>query len=397
MSSEGAARTPVTASRERIRAVDAARGTALVGMMAIHVLPATRSGEVTTAYLLASGRASALFAVLAGTGIALASGGRHPPAGERARRLRRAVAARAAVVAVVGLLLGGFSHPVAVILPYYGLLFLVALPVITWPARRLAVAAAACGLVTPVVSHVLRGRYDRPPGPNLDLTSLADPAATAATLLLTGYYPVLTWSTYLLAGMAVGRLPLAAPPVARRLVVAGVALAVAGWAAGVVAVRWAGGPAGLAATVDGATADGVGTDLLTSLFGAAPTTSWWWLGVAAPHSGTTPDLVHTGGTALAVLGMWLLVEPRMRRPATPLVAAGAMTLTLYTAHVVALGVGQALGWGGAAVAGRVLLVHLVVALAVATLVGSPRRRGPLENVSASVALLAAGEPSGARS
>jgi hypothetical protein len=40
-------------------------------MMATHVLPSvTADGEVHPAYLLASGRASALFAVLAGVGLA---------------------------------------------------------------------------------------------------------------------------------------------------------------------------------------------------------------------------------------------------------------------------------------------------------------------------------------
>ncbi len=41
--------------------------------------------------------------------------------------------------------------------------------------------------------------------------------------------------------------------------------------------------------------------LQTSMYGAAPTTSWWWLATSGPHSGTPLDLLHTAGCALAVL------------------------------------------------------------------------------------------------
>ena len=32
---------------------------------------------------------------------------------------------------------------------------------------------------------------------------------------------------------------------------------------------------------------------LHSFLGAPPPDEWWWLGIQAPHIGTTPDLVHT--------------------------------------------------------------------------------------------------------
>ena len=64
----------------RLQAVDAARGVALIGMMAVHVLPATdAAGDISWAHELARGRASAAFAVLAGVAIALSTGGTTPP------------------------------------------------------------------------------------------------------------------------------------------------------------------------------------------------------------------------------------------------------------------------------------------------------------------------------
>ena len=202
---------------------------------------------------------------------------------------------------------------------------------------------------------------------------------------------MLTWVAYLLAGMAVGRMALATPALARRLLLTGTALAVAAWLVGRLAVAGAGGYAGLASTlVPGTTAAEVELSTQTSLYGTSPTTSWWWEGLAAPHSGTTPDLVHTGGVALAVLGLWLLLQPRIGRLAVPFVAAGSMTLTLYSVHVVALGFGSAAGLGADDVAGTVLAVHVASALTVATIWGSPDRRGPLERVAAGAAASAAG-------
>ena len=51
------------------------------------------------------------------------------------------------------------------------------------------------------------------------------------------------------------------------------------------------------------------TVLQTGTYGTTPSTSWWWLAVSAPHSGTPLDLLHTTGTALAVIGGCLL-SPR---------------------------------------------------------------------------------------
>ncbi|MGY2062520.1 heparan-alpha-glucosaminide N-acetyltransferase domain-containing protein, partial [Nocardia gipuzkoensis] len=71
----GENRSGTRASAARLIGVDAARGLALIGMMAVHVLPdATDDGDPTWSFTLFGGRASALFAVLAGVSVALLTG-----------------------------------------------------------------------------------------------------------------------------------------------------------------------------------------------------------------------------------------------------------------------------------------------------------------------------------
>ena len=66
----------------------------------------------------------------------------------------------------------------------------------------------------------------------------------------------------------------------------------------------------------------------------SPTGSWWWLAVKAPHSGTPFDLAHTIGCALLVIGACLLVSRLAPQVIAVVFGAGAMTLTLYSLHVV---------------------------------------------------------------
>ena len=66
------------------------------------------------------------------------------------------MAARSAVVTAIGLTLAAINPSILIILPYYGLLFLLAIPVLGWSARRMALLAALAAVTTPLVSHLLR-------------------------------------------------------------------------------------------------------------------------------------------------------------------------------------------------------------------------------------------------
>jgi len=358
----------------RLVGVDVARALALIGMAATHIFPGFEpDGDLHLSHAVASGRASALFALLAGVGLALTTGGSRPVRGGELWAARVGVLARAALLTALGVLLGAFDSPPLVILAFYGLLFLMAIPVLGLGSRVLAVLAAVAAVVTPLASHALRTTV----GP----TPVAEPGGPdlLVDLFLTGTYPVLTWTTYLLAGLAVGRTDLRRWTVAGRLLVLGAVVAVAAKVISSVLLGAVGGEERLAASGDGSV-DSVEDSLAGGLFGTTPTTDWRWLTVSAPHSGTTLDLAHTVGTALAVLGAWLLLARLLPRTLfLPLAAAGSMTLTLYTVHVLALAEGSPF-----IIADRfqLWLGHVVVALLVASVWRSTVGRGPLEALAA---------------
>ena len=102
----------------RLTGIDAARGVALLGMMATHIfsLYNEQTGEPSWTGLVFSGRSSALFAVVAGIGLALLTGGSQPRSGRALSSDRRGIAVRALIIALIGLALGGLDTTIAVIL-----------------------------------------------------------------------------------------------------------------------------------------------------------------------------------------------------------------------------------------------------------------------------------------
>jgi uncharacterized membrane protein len=368
--------TPTGTGTRRLAGVDAARGVALLGMTAVHTLPATEAGRTTLAHLVAAGRSAALFAVLAGVGVALATGGRRPVEGERRQRWRAALVVRGLLVGAVGLLVAELDTGVAVILAYYAVLFALAVPLLGLRPRALLVLAAAAAVVVPAGSQVVRPDLGRPvlDSPTVGIL-LEAPVDLLVTLLLTGYYPALAWTAYLALGLAVGRLDLGRARTAGVLAVAGGVLAAVASAVSALLLGPLGGLDRIAEVTDldgREVADVVGQ----GRFGTVPTTTWWWLATDAPHSTTPLDLLHTGGTALLVLGVLLLLAPRAGRLLAPLAAAGSMPLTLYCVHLAVLAAVAATGLAPDALA---LWLAQVLLLLGGALVWRRRvGRGPLE-------------------
>jgi uncharacterized membrane protein len=364
----------------RVIGLDVARALALVGMMATHILPAFDLEGLTVSQQLAGGRASALFAVLAGVSIALMTDRSSAPEGRRWLPAATGLGVRALLIALVGLFLGEVDSDIAVILTYYGVLFLLALPFLRLPARTLALLAVGWLLVVPVLSHMVRPHLPAPTYLNPALSRLTDPWPLLSELTFTGYYPAVPWVAYLLAGMAVGRTDLARWRTTTALAVTGAGMAAAGWLGSALLLSRPGVIGTLRDTFTGPGArDTMELTLERGLYGTTPTGSWWWLAVRAPHTATPFELVHTIGTSLVVIAVCVAAGRLFPRLLAVVFGAGAMTLTLYSAHVVLRAKGVWDADGTATFVGQGLLALLVGAAYRAA-----RRRGPLETGVATV-------------
>lgn len=325
------------AELERVRfvGIDVARGLALLGMMVAHIEPKMVGGRVPWTQRLTTGNSAALFAVLAGVSLALLTGGSNPHIGRRRLTDSMAIALRACLIFVIGILLE-HVHPagIAVILPYYGVLFVLALPFLWLRASHLFMVGGLWMCVAPVVSQAFR---------LLDPTSVAGgfgglgPFAILLRLLITGEYPAFTWVSYLCCGLAVGRLGLRRERTAVGLMGGGVALAVSASLVSAVTTALPGVHEQLLRTWPGPVASSWSSlqpHLQVGLEGVTPTGNWWWLWINAPHSGSVTDLAFTSGTALAVIGLALLMTRVATRWWQLIFGAGAMTLTLYSLHLI---------------------------------------------------------------
>ncbi len=312
--------TRTTASRRshrRLRGVDAARAIAVLGMVMVHVgptpLPDTAVGNL---YGVSHGRASVLFVLLAGVAVALLVGDRsHGRRQTRRPSLARGqLVFRGALLLPLGLWLQQLDHGALVILQYYALYFLFAALVLTLPDRWLLLGGAATLVGGPVIylwsKMLVPEWFTRREEP----ASLDDPVGKIVDdLLLTGAYPLVTWSAPLLIGLWIGRRDLASAWVRWGLLVLGIAFAVAA----PLAADW------LAAAVVGPLQE-------------PREPGFAWLLTDEPHSQMPLWMLGSIGSACAVLGGMLLLTDRLPRMTWPLAATGQLALTVYVGHLLLL-------------------------------------------------------------
>lgn len=317
----------------RIVGIDLARGLAVLGMFIAHTIPRPDATE-----LLVDGRSSILFATLAGVSLGLITGGEHPVA----RGLRRdrvlGILIRAAGIFVIGALLLLLDSEIAIILDYYGIMFVLLIPLLFLPRWLLAVVGAALVVAMPAIASTL---------PTVDTSSM-DLAGAAQEYLFTGYYPALVWLPLLIAGLICTRSGLEKRATQLAMMAGGALAALVGY--------------GAAALVSGISAEA--------------------------HSGSTAELVGSGGLAIAIVGALTFVTApergavgrRIRTLTWPLSATGSMALTVYVLQIVVLAVAVVLredgrldypGW-------PLLLVLTLGSIAFCSLWRRFVGRGPLE-------------------
>lgn len=374
-------------ARPRIVGLDAARGIALIGMMAIHVLPQYNEDfEPTVVWTVASGTSAALFALLAGVGLAAGAGIGQGACARDLAGARVSLAMRAAGIAGMGLLLGQVNIPAVVILAYYGMMFALAIPLLGLGARALASCAVGFATIGALGTWLLAGSLPGLAGYDPSLTFLVSyPGGTLSALLFTGAYPAVPWMAFLCGGLAIGKLDLRSVDVQLRIFLTGLFLAVGTALVSALLLGPLGGKEQLvAANRRWLSAEELDEVIIWGPVEGLPMASGWWQVTLSPYSTTVFEVINTMGVAMAVLGAVLFIGERIRWAMVPLGIMGSMTLTLYSLHLMVLAMGI-----GRDESGLSLGVQIGAALLFAVLWRniSGRPRGPLEHV---IALLAGG-------
>jgi uncharacterized membrane protein YeiB len=343
-----AVRAAAGARHPRLAGIDAARGLALVGMIVVNVGPVGSQSLLQRLYLLPYGRASVLFVVVAGIGMGYLLN-RRP---ERERW--STVTWRAALLFGGGVALQELTEQVNVILPTYAVLFLLAPLLWRLPDRTLLGIGVVLAVAGPAVIVVHETIW---PGPQpVDPVTLGTPPWEAAySLLLTGRYPLLSWTVPFVAGLCVARLDLTDTAVLRRLAAAGAAVAA-------VAVAIA--------------------QLAYLLIGPDADRGPWRLLTGAAHGQMPLWLASSIGGAVAVVAACVLVLRRFERSRVLgwLVACGRLSLTLYVLHFVVLALikpAQGFSFGQGVLISSALVVAVIVAAVLWARTGRP---GPIEQL-----------------
>jgi hypothetical protein len=113
------------------------------------------------------------------------------------------------------------------------------------------------------------------------------------------------YAAYICAGLAIGRLDLTSRQVAWWLFGGGIVLSIVARLSSAFVLYPLGG---LGALISQSPPDGTSDGTVqTLLWEPDSPTSWWYLAPPAPHSHTPVGLVHTLGSAVAVLGAALLL------------------------------------------------------------------------------------------
>ncbi|KAB1643952.1 heparan-alpha-glucosaminide N-acetyltransferase domain-containing protein [Gulosibacter chungangensis] len=300
----------------RFMGLDLARAIAIIGMAGAHM---ASFGEVNIwqpeTYLgVVHGRSSILFAVLAGISVAIMTGRTNIPEREQMPRLRGKLFGRGVMIFLFGIFCELLAVPVAVILTFYGVLYIVVMPFLRLSVGALLTIAVVIAVFGPTITAVLVA---------------AGLGGGGFDFLIAGFYPLAVWLPLMLVGLAIGRLPLSSWRVAAGLASVGAGISVLAY--------------GVSAALNGAEGAAVegpfnsdAVELRTP--GEVVVHS---LIASYPHSGGTLEIFGSGGLVIAVIGVCLLLARPLRWPLIPVAALGSMPLTSYTGHLVII----VLVWG----------------------------------------------------
>jgi uncharacterized membrane protein YeiB len=299
--------------------LDVARAVAVLGMLFAHFATSgldKATGWTTHIARFTDGRAMPLFVMLSGAGFVLLL--------KRSSRPTREVLGRATVLLLVGLAFD-YTTPIAVILQFYALFFVVALVVRRLPNRWLLITAAAVVVIGAVTTLHLNDHLPVAFERVSDTASgwgaiplLRQPHVLLSELFFTGIYAFFPNFAFVLIGMWIGRQDLSSTRLRNGLMLIGLGMAVVGYGSG-----WS-----TASHRAGAT-----DEVVETTTASAEPSLWWELLDVHGHSEMPAWMVGSSGLAMAVVGGSLVVGDRSRRAVLPLARVGQLALSLYVFQV----------------------------------------------------------------
>lgn len=370
-------------TKGRIVGIDAARGFALLGMFAVHILPALApSGErATVTWMLLGGNAASLFAVLAGASLSFSSGGQAPFTGSALRHSRMLITIRALLLIIIGMSINLLDLTVYNILVYFGMMFLLVLPFLGRGPRTLIALGAGMLILMPILRYILHreidflGYYANPTFVDL----VHDPFGVIGSLTVYGVYPALTWIALIILGMGIGRLPLHHSSPRVTVAAVGGFSAIVASAASYVIINRLGGYGLVWDSMADFSEDEVDDFIVFGPDGQLPVDSAGWLLSNGPHTDTPFALVTGAGFALACIGVFVMIS-RWQAILSPLIDVGAMSMSIYVLHLIVMKYApEEIGLL------PLFLIQVVIALFFASLWRMFFARGPIEAVMTSVA------------
>jgi len=298
------------ASPARIVGYDLARFFAIVAMVLVNyrVVLAYSAKPDSWVFDLANhftGRAAALFVVLAGIGLSLLNS-------------RIVIVRRALFLLVIGYLWqivwsGDILH-------YYGFYLLCSAWCLNLSKSKLLLLAVICGGLFPLMAFLLEGTgFAYGAGwewAKLEYRDFWTPVGQLRNLLFNGWHPLLPWLSFLFFGMALGKLNLEQAKIYKPLMV--ISLVVYFLVAHL--SEWA-------------------TALEDTRPIGAQITSWWLSPQALWGTSSVPPgpLYVLSAASTALFGvcacLWICSHATLSKLCQPLVVAGQMALTLYISHI----------------------------------------------------------------
>ncbi|MGV0439723.1 heparan-alpha-glucosaminide N-acetyltransferase domain-containing protein [Corynebacterium mastitidis] len=354
----------------RLLGLDMARGIAIIGMVMAHTLEVPEKISLTDIHsweAISVGRPAIMFALISGISVSIATRKYDQKDLNGKNEIKLSLVYRGIFIFSLGLFLEILGSGLSIILSMYGALYLLAICLIGVKSRDIAIYSIITAVFGPVFFAII-----------LHLSPGAEGEGIA--FLFQGTYSFIVWSSLMMLGMLIGRIDLHSSRNLVTLFIFGFTISVIGYTIGTIydsreylqiksGEKF--GFKGKGAEFYGKDSE-IGSDIIGNIQHAFLS--------ARPHSGSTMEIIGSGGFAICIVSACILICFYSRKFFIPLATIGMMPLTSYFIHVTTFTIYQ--GKGGWSPSFELFFYSIMLILIVSSIFFSIRKKGPLESLCA---------------